>query len=396
MSHRYALLAAKLLARGAPAAGGRLSREGARPLSDGDREDAILAMGRAIGKRRRTYVVLQWAWVADVALLLGASGALYATHRAAPAVAAQPAPAAAASAITVVGHPSGGGALVRAPEVAGPAGETTSTSAPLADGKALEAGSRIVTRADGHVVLSLSTGTHLTIEEGGDLTIVDNGPNQVFSIHTGAMRADVAKLEGGQRFVVRTPDSEIEVHGTSFRVAIADGNPACGGGTTTRVTAFEGVVSVRHGSAEVRVTAGQEWPSDCVAARPASPPPPTHRAGLAMAPKANPAAPPRPAAPETSPPAEAPASSDLAEQNNAFARAVAMKRQGASKEALAAFEAFAARYPSSPLLESALVERMRLLAGDRSRAGEAARQYLSRYPAGVARDEARAIERDAP
>jgi hypothetical protein len=397
MSHRYALLAGKLLAKAAAPAGARASRDDLRPPSAADRDDAIAAMEQAMSRRRR-HAVLRWAWVADVVLLIGAGGWFYANHRAPNAIAVQRAPA--PSAITVVGHPEGGGAIVRAPQGAGPSGQEVGSPALLADGKALEAGSRIVTRAGGHVVLTLSTGTRLTVEEGGDLTIVDNGPNQVFSIQTGAVRAEVAKLETGQRFLLRTPDAEIEVHGTSFRVAVADADPSCGAGTITRVTAFEGVVSVRHGSAEAKVSAGQKWPPDCMPPRPLSPLPRVSRAALPVAPSSVANATANAAATAARPPVtEAPAAepsvpaSDLAEQNNSFARALVLKRQGASHEALAAFEGFAARYPASPLLESALIERMRVLRTlDAAKAREAARQYLSRYPAGVARDEARAIE----
>jgi hypothetical protein len=88
--------------------------------------------------------------------------------------------------------------------------------------------------------------------------------------------------------------------------------------------------------------------------------------------------------------------SELAEQNDRFARALA-KRKTTPREAVSAFEAFALRYPSSPLTESALVERLRLLhIFDRPRGQAAAREYLARYPAGFAHGEAESIERDAP
>ena len=75
-----------------------------------------------------------------------------------------------------------------------------------------------------------------------------------------------------------------------------------------------------------------------------------------------------------------------------FADAMAAKRRGDSGEALADFDRFLARYPSSPLAESATVERMRLLrSADSGRATAAARQYVGRYPNGFARAEAEAI-----
>jgi hypothetical protein len=367
---RYAALAGKLLARA--------EQQEAPPLSSDDRGDAIAAIEHALVRRGRSRVLSQWARVADVVLVLGLGASWYAARKGpGPVATEQGAVVASSPSVVVVGHPAGGGAMV----------EAIGTPAPLADGKPLDLGSRIVTRPDGRVELSLSTGTRLTIEEGGDLTLVDNGPNQVFSLRAGALSANVAKLDSGQRFLVRTLDSEIEVHGTAFRVAVADADPSCGVGTTTRVAAFEGVVSVRHGSTDVRLTAGQKWPADCAAARPPSRPiRPARGTGSS---RATPVAP-EPATPTVS-------ASDLAEQNDAFARAVAAKNRGALPEALAGFESFATRYPSSQLLESALVERMRLLRPvDRLRAREAAHQYLAKYPAGFARAEAQSLERTTP
>jgi outer membrane protein assembly factor BamD (BamD/ComL family) len=89
--------------------------------------------------------------------------------------------------------------------------------------------------------------------------------------------------------------------------------------------------------------------------------------------------------------------SDLGEQNDFFATALAAKKRGAAAEAIQGFEAFVARYPSSSLVESALAQRMKLLRGvDAGRAKRAAAEYLARYPRGFARADAEAIERQAP
>jgi len=85
-------------------------------------------------------------------------------------------------------------------------------------------------------------------------------------------------------------------------------------------------------------------------------------------------------------------SSDLTEQNNLFAEAMAARKRGDSPTAIATFERFMAKYPSSVLAESAAVERMRLLdSTDKGRAASAANDYLARYPKGFARAEAEAI-----
>ena len=71
---------------------------------------------------------------------------------------------------------------------------------------------------------------------------------------------------------------------------------------------------------------------------------------------------------------------------------MSLKRGGDVAQAIAAFERFLARYPSSYLAENAAAERMKLLASsDPTRAVAAARQYLAKYPAGFARDDAKAL-----
>ncbi|MGH7327432.1 MAG: FecR domain-containing protein [Polyangiaceae bacterium] len=124
------------------------------------------------------------------------------------------------------------------------------------DGANLAAGSHVVTKSGGHAVLALSTGTRLAVDESSDFSIVEEDATQVFALAQGSMRADVAKLKPGQRFIIRTSDSEVEVHGTSFTVSVAPADATCGGGTVTRVVVFEGVVTVRHDGVEARVPKG--------------------------------------------------------------------------------------------------------------------------------------------
>ena len=90
------------------------------------------------------------------------------------------------------------------------------------------------------------------------------------------------------------------------------------------------------------------------------------------------------------------ARSQLAAQNDLFDEATALKRSGDFSAALAGFERFLARYPSSPLAENAAAERMRLLGSmggptNQARAVAAAKDYVARYPAGFAKADAEAI-----
>ncbi|MDP9151771.1 MAG: hypothetical protein M3O36_17750, partial [Myxococcota bacterium] len=181
--------------------------------------------------------------------------------------------------------------------------------------------------------------------------------------------------------LVDTPDAEVEVRGTRFRVSIVPADASCGGGTVTRVLVTEGIVAVRYAGLETALTAGAQWPAGCASAATFTPPPPnaTPRASVALRTGA------------------ATASSKLTQQNDLFAEAVAAKRAGDTRGALAAFNRFLAGYPSSPLAESAAAERMRLLHAAFSPAAiTAAKQYLARYPTGFAHAEAETISGAVP
>jgi hypothetical protein len=69
------------------------------------------------------------------------------------------------------------------------------------------------------------------------------------------------------------------------------------------------------------------------------------------------------------------------------------RRSGSAIEALRALEEFLRLYPHAPLAQDARVEHFRTLADvrDDAAAARAARDYLTLYPNGFARDEARAI-----
>src|SRR5262249_2055397 len=103
----------------------------------------------------------------------------------------------------------------------------------------------------------------LEVEPGSQLAVVEEGRAQVFALNAGSLRADVAKLGSGERFIVRTADAEVEVRGTSFLVDVVPPDPACGAGNATRVQVFEGVGRVRAGGREAAVGPGEHWPRDC-------------------------------------------------------------------------------------------------------------------------------------
>ena len=92
-----------------------------------------------------------------------------------------------------------------------------------------------------------------------------------------------------------------------------------------------------------------------------------------------------------------PLSSNLTDQNDLYAEALTAQRKGDVWGAVGAFDRLCARFPSSPLAESAAVERLRLLRdASPSRARAAAQQYLLRYPDGYAHAEAEGIVATSP
>ncbi|HET6151266.1 MAG TPA: FecR domain-containing protein [Polyangia bacterium] len=281
---------------------------------------------------------------------------------------------------------------------------------PIAEGMPLPQGFRLVAPPGGEVRIGAARGTTLALEGGAELAISEASIIQRYELKVGAVRARVAKLVPGERFIIATSDAEVEVHGTAFRVAVVPADPSCGGGTITRVSVTEGVVSVRRGGAEVQVTPGHYWPDSCEAAAATSkagaPGGHGHGRGGVARPVAMRTQTPAVAARQTvavdapePAPVEAPVMptvpltrSELAAQNDLFASAVRAKRHGQGAQAVRIFDRLTRQYPGGPLAESAAVQRMKLLAAiDLVAASRAASDYLSRYPLGFARLDAHQI-----
>jgi ferric-dicitrate binding protein FerR (iron transport regulator) len=337
-----------------------------QPPSDDARDRAIEAIDRAMARGVRTRRVAAWvaagvAAAAAVALVFtevrraGGSSRTAATEAEPAAPRASPDPE-----DPIVAYPFGSGASLW----------INGTRAPLPEGGHLIAGSRVQTPPNGRASLAFATGTSAMLGEGADMTVDEDGPTQVLRLDAGAVELHVAKVSVGRRFLVATPDAQVEVRGTRFNVAIAPVDSSCNEEAVTHLTVSEGVVVVRHGGVERRVVAGEQWPGGCI---------PTIEISAPM-----------PAAPAA--PWPQPVVSSLGEQNDLFAEGIVAKHGRDPQAALSIFDRFLTTYPASPLAQSAAVERMRLLRTTSSpRAPAAARQYLARYPNGFARAEAEAI-----
>ena len=257
------------------------------------------------------------------------------------------------------------------------------------------------------VRIGSAAGTELVVEAGGSLRVVEADAMKRFALLRGAVHLRVAKLLPGERFIVETSDTKVEVHGTQFRVSLVDAAPGCEGAVVTRVSVSEGVVSVDSSGLEARLFPGDDWSSKCAEPPVAQQDRPRSRRKLArrrshpmvrpVLATANAAKPPAVAGDRlytggSKSLAAAPSASQLAAQNDLFASAVRARRNGRAEDALARFERFVRQYPDSSLIESALVHRMRLLArSDHRAAVDAAAGYLARFPDGFARGEAQLL-----
>lgn len=354
---RYAVAAARLL-----------KRDIAVAVPRGDRSRGLLTIERAMLVRARRHRAL-WG--------LGASLAVAAAAAALVAWRAPASPVSSSAPMLAEVSPLGSGATLRADGLASPLLAQT----PIAIGSTVE------TASEGGAALRLASRSSLLLERSTALRVVASAQTERFALERGAMSAHVAKLDTGRRFIVDTPDAEVEVRGTRFALRILERPEACGSGSRTRLEVSEGIVEVRASGVVSRVLGGQSWPSGCAALPPnrasaESPPPPPEPASSATVRSSE----------RTATQVPPVGTSALTHQNDLFATGVALRRQGDLSGALRAYQELITQFPHSPLAENAMVERMRLLATtQRVLAKQEARRYVQRYPRGFALDEAKRL-----
>ncbi|HEX2672578.1 MAG TPA: FecR domain-containing protein [Polyangiaceae bacterium] len=358
---RYAAAAAQLLRRCLPGA----------TVVSGEEARGIATIERALRARTRRRRLL----AIGASLVAAAAIGLVATQ-----VGKWRQSAASAGAIAINVTPAGRGAALARNE-----GEV-----PLQAPSSLESGQRIETPAEGGASLQFSTGSSMTLAGRTSFRVDSQGITQRFTLQRGELVAHVAKLVASQRFIVNTPDAEVEVRGTRFRLRVIERGDTCGDGTRTRLEVSEGVVEVRAARGElVNVKAGEVWPAGCSGnADVPQNVAPAESVGRAATPA------PRRGAPSPARAvvgdSESEHASGLTIQNDLFAEGVARGRRGDTSGALRAYQELINRFPRSPLAENAMVERMRLLAKSPIGALEASR-YLERYPHGFAVREAKQL-----
>ena len=340
------------------------------PCGDTRRDAVVAAMALAIAERARRRriargAVMVLAVAASIAVVAGVASR-----------GTTPGKGAGAGAALFVEHETGrGNLLVRA-----------GATQPLLDLAALAAGDAVRSDEHGGATLVIGNGTRVTVAGSSHVRVDELGATRRLSLVAGQLDARVAKLGQDERFIVSTPDAEVEVRGTAFTVVVDGASDRCRGlVANSSVKVSEGVVSVRSAGGQVLLHPGESWSAPCsngtagqalepatvAAAAPPSPAasairPAIHRP-LAAGPAALPASRRNesPAATEARPaqavhPVASPAS-HLAEQNDLFSSAMAAERQGQPDLALAKLEELLRRYPGGPLGESARAERARLL-----------------------------------
>jgi hypothetical protein len=299
----------------------------------------------------------------------------------------------------------------------------------------LVAGDRIATRADAPVTIVLVRGARAQVGPSTSIALLrDEAREQRLKLEVGQVKLEVPKLAPGGAFVVETPQAEVRVRGTRFKVEVSGVGSGAG---ITRVGVTRGSVVVRTARGEQLLAGGESWSSPLAAAKESAHPDDVAAASVARAsatdePEAARAESSRdvgiqhsderreaPVAARSSKPASRaaeapPAGGDsptgstgsrsaarepgadanaLAQQNRLLQAALAARSQGDHARAVRLLDELLRRYPSSPLAESARVERFRSLRrlGRHSEATREARRYLASYGHGFARDEARGL-----
>jgi ferric-dicitrate binding protein FerR (iron transport regulator) len=259
--------------------------------------------------------------------------------------------------------------------------------APLAAGEnSLAESSLLVTHVAESAELLLESDTALSVAPASQVGSSRQRPApDVFEervrLRSGGVALRVPKLGARGKVSVETQDALVEVHGTQFSVRVVE---QAAHAPYTEVQVREGRVLVRSGDQSRFLIAGERWssrrdgdhPEAPVAAEPPHSEPPHAEPALAA------------------PPARArrgrTAPSELAAQNRLLEAAELAQKSGLPMLAVERLDALISRYPDAELAHNARVERFRVLslAGRRSEAHAAARDYLAQHPNGFARAEA--------
>jgi hypothetical protein len=330
------------------------------------RERVTRALSRALRRvtlaRRPSRRVMAWLSVAAAVFLVGGSAALVAEQLARQR---EPARAAAEQHSIAAEHVVG----VVTVEHAG-------TSRPAVVGDVFRGGEVVRTGPSSQLSVGIEKGS-AALGASGELEFAPpTDKERRVRLGLGKVEFDVPrKLTGGRHLVVETPDVDVLVVGTAFSVGVERTDDT----VFTEVSVRRGTVWIlEHGKQRAVLHAGDTWRTP----RPsAAEPPPSSEPAVARARRSG------------GDSARASGEGTLAEENRLFQSALSARNSGDPVAAADAFGQLLARYPRSVLAEQALAERFRALerAGRTSGAAATARRYLTAYPNGFARADARRI-----
>lgn len=256
-------------------------------------------------------------------------------------------------------------------------------------GMPLSPGVEVRTGAGASAELLLSTGAHVGLKAATTMRLGSGKRGQSHErvgLRLGRMDVRVPKLEKGQALSVVTPHATITVHGTEFSVHVTSER----GDLLTSVRVVSGRVEVQALGQHVWLEGGQQWSSrTLLEASRSSTAADAALTDSVQAPELRPASESGPVASSTT--ADSGERSLLALQNRLLEQALKKARSGRQNEALTDLERLLHDHPRSPLTQSVRVEHFRLLRelGKTAQAAREARRYLSDYPNGFARDDAK-------
>ena len=263
----------------------------------------------------------------------------------------------------------------------------------------LLAGDRLSSAIDGRASLRLTDGTRAEVGAATQVELVRvDLQEQRLRLGFGRIELRVPKLDRGRSLVVVTPDTEVRVIGTRFTVEVS--HPAKSSDDVTSVSVAEGIVQIRNADQTRLLRAGENWSSAPGKITRRDPPPSgdrsASRAGSSVEARLQTRAS-EGSQGAASAPAGAPRtrglSETLAEQNRLLEAAIDARNAGDDARAVRRIDELLTRRPSSPLAESARVERFRALRrlGRHREAAREAGRYLAEYSQGFAQDEAREV-----
>jgi hypothetical protein len=251
---------------------------------------------------------------------------------------------------------------------------------PVTAGDVLQAGDALEARSGGSVTLGLSSGDVRLLSAGRIDIVSTTAAERRLRVALGTVEVDLPrKLPQGQSLIMETPDAQVRVVGTAFRV---DVNLDAAGKPATEVNVRRGTVWVsQRGERRATLGAGSKWRSA---------PEPASEVAAAAPPKGEPRA---GAFAKAASSRTVEAQGTLAEENRLYESALAARNVGDDRRAAEAFGQLLSRYPRSVLREQSLAERFRALdrAGQVSQAVASARRYLAAYPEGFAKADAERI-----